>query len=60
MEKLEPTASMCLLLGYSDSSKGYKFTDLVAFQVTSAQDGNVRFHEELTADGTETIGERVP
>ncbi|POM62413.1 Integrase catalytic core protein [Phytophthora palmivora] len=50
-EKLQPRVRLSLLLGYSISTKGYKFLDLVTCQVITAQGGNFRFHEEFTANG---------
>jgi hypothetical protein len=41
---------VCLLLGYSESTKGYKFLDLTTSGVVTAQSGNVRFHEEFSVD----------
>ncbi|KAE8911626.1 hypothetical protein PF003_g4602 [Phytophthora fragariae] len=51
-DKMEPRARLALLLGYSLTTPGYKFMDLKTAQVITAQGGNVRFHEEFTADGT--------
>ncbi|POM64417.1 mitochondrial protein [Phytophthora palmivora] len=51
-EKLQPRARLSLLLGFSDTTKGYKFLDLLTGQVTTAQRGNAHFHEDFTADGT--------
>ncbi|GMF49057.1 unnamed protein product [Phytophthora fragariaefolia] len=51
-EKLEPRARLCLLLGYSDNTIGYKFLDLMTAQVVTARGGNVTFHEEYMTDGT--------
>ncbi|KAE9332414.1 hypothetical protein PF008_g14954 [Phytophthora fragariae] len=51
-EKLEPRARLCTLLGYSESTLGYKFIDLKTAQVVTARRQNVRFHEEFTTDGT--------
>ncbi|GMF22803.1 unnamed protein product [Phytophthora fragariaefolia] len=51
-EKLEPRARLCLLLGYSNNTIGYKFMDLMTAQVVTARGGNVTFHEEYTTDGT--------
>jgi hypothetical protein len=50
-DKMEPRARLSLLLGYSLTTPGYKFLDLKTAQVITAQGGNVRFHEEFTADG---------
>ncbi|OWY96979.1 polyprotein, partial [Phytophthora megakarya] len=50
-EKLQSRARLCLLLGCSDSTKGYKFLDLITSQVVTAQGGNIRFHEAFTANG---------
>ncbi|OWY92529.1 polyprotein [Phytophthora megakarya] len=50
-EKLEPRAKLSLLLGYSETTLGYKFLDLKTAQVVTARGGNVRFHEEFTCDG---------
>ncbi|KAE8878366.1 hypothetical protein PF007_g28573 [Phytophthora fragariae] len=51
-DKLETRARLSLLLGYSATTPGYKFIDLQTAQVVTAQRGNVRFHEEFTANGT--------
>ncbi|KAE8897675.1 hypothetical protein PF005_g9560 [Phytophthora fragariae] len=50
-EKLKPRARLSLLLGYSDSTKGYKCLDLVTCQVHTAQGGNARFQERFAANG---------
>lgn len=51
-EKLKPRVRLSLLLGYSDSTKGYKFLDLLTCQVITAQGGNACFHEDFTSNGT--------
>ncbi|GMF22640.1 unnamed protein product [Phytophthora fragariaefolia] len=49
---IQVLARLCLLLGYSDNTIGYKFMGLMTAQVETARGGNVTFHEEYTTDGT--------
>ncbi|KAG3047036.1 hypothetical protein PC121_g20304 [Phytophthora cactorum] len=51
-EKLEARTRLLLLLGYSKSTLGYQFIDLVTAPVVTARCGNLKFHEEFTTDGT--------
>jgi hypothetical protein len=50
-EKLAQRARMCLLLGFSMNTKGYKLLDLVTRQVTTDRREHVHFYEGYTAEG---------
>lgn len=49
-EKLSSRRQLCLLLGYSSSTNGYKLINLRNGYVTTCRGGNMKAHEQFTVD----------
>lgn len=49
-EKLSSRTQLCLLLGYSSSTNGYKLINLRNGSVTTCRGGNMKAHEQFTVD----------
>jgi hypothetical protein len=47
-EKLSSRTQMCLLLGYSTQTKGYKLLNLRTGSVTTSRGGSMKAHEQYT------------